>query len=154
MLTDDLLDQLRFKGEGSDLDYKAERYPFVGATDEAKSELLKDILAMANAHRDGTAYILIGFKESQPHPAETVGVPAEGAIDDSRIQQFVTRSWRASWTSATKSGSLKGTTSPSFPSRSSPDRSTSRGHSRNCRRTRSTSDGEARQASPLHERWQ
>lgn len=89
MLTDDLLDQLCFKGEGSDLDYKAERYPFADATDEAKAELLKDILAMANAHRDGTAYILIGFKENPPHPAEPVGVPAEGAIDDSRIQQFV-----------------------------------------------------------------
>lgn len=89
MLTDTMLDQLRYKGEGSDLDYKAERYPFAGTTDEAKAELLKDILAMANAHRDGTAYILMGFKESQPHPAEAVGIPAEGVIDDSRIQQFV-----------------------------------------------------------------
>ncbi|WP_243042908.1 AlbA family DNA-binding domain-containing protein [Dyella sedimenti] len=89
MLTDDLLNQLCFKGEGSDLDYKAERYPFSGATDEAKAELLKDILAMANAHRNGTAYILIGFKENPPHPAAAVGVPTEGAIDDSRIQQFV-----------------------------------------------------------------
>lgn len=89
MLTDDQLEQLRYKGEGSDLDYKADRYPFASATDDAKSELLKDILAMANAHRDGTAYILIGFKENSPHPAEVVGVPAEGAIDDSRIQQFV-----------------------------------------------------------------
>ena len=89
MLTDDQLEQLRYKGEGSDLDYKADRYPFASATEDAKSELLKDILAMANAHRDGTAYILIGFKENSPHPAEVVGVPAEGAIDDSRIQQFV-----------------------------------------------------------------
>lgn len=89
MLTDDLLDQLCFKGEGSDLDYKAERYPFAGVADEVKAELLKDILAMANAHRDGTAYILIGFKENPPHPAEVAGVPTEGAIDDSRIQQFV-----------------------------------------------------------------
>jgi len=89
LLTDDLLDQLCFKGEGSDLDYKAERYPFAGASDEAKSELLKDILAMANSHRDGVAYILIGFKENPPHPAEAVGLSAEGSIDDSRIQQFV-----------------------------------------------------------------
>jgi hypothetical protein len=89
MLTDDLLARLCFKGEGSDLDYKAERYPFAGATDEEKSELLKDILAMANAHREGTAYILIGFRESPPHPAQAVGLPVEGAIDDSRIQQFV-----------------------------------------------------------------
>ena len=34
---------------------KAERYKFAGASDEEKSELLKDVSAMANAHRDGTA---------------------------------------------------------------------------------------------------
>ncbi|MCW4454808.1 ATP-binding protein [Flavobacterium sp. MXW15] len=89
MLTDELLEQLRYKGEGSDLDYKAERPAFIKAGDDDKSELLKDILAMSNAHRDGTAYILFGFKENVPHPAEVVGLPAEGAIDDSRLQQFV-----------------------------------------------------------------
>lgn len=89
MLTEDFLDQLCYKGEGSDLDYKAERYLFSGATDEEKAKLLKDILAMANAHRDGAAYILIGFKENPPHPAEVVGLPADGTIDDSRVQQFV-----------------------------------------------------------------
>lgn len=89
MLTDEVLEQLRFKGEGSDLDYKSERPPFAKASDDDKSELLKDILALANAHRDGTAYILFGFKENAPHPAEVVGLPADGAIDDARIQQFV-----------------------------------------------------------------
>ncbi|MGR0116467.1 AlbA family DNA-binding domain-containing protein [Ralstonia pseudosolanacearum] len=89
MITDALLEQLRYKGEGADLDYKAERYPFAKATDEAKSELLKDILALANAVRDGTAYILIGFKENPPHPADVVGLPSEGIIDDSRLQEFV-----------------------------------------------------------------
>lgn len=33
---------------------KAERYKFAGASDEEKSELLKDVSAMVNAHRDGT----------------------------------------------------------------------------------------------------
>lgn len=89
MLTDELLKQLRYKGEGSDLDYKSERPTFIKASDDDKSELLKDILALANAHRDGTAYILFGFKENVPHPAGVVGLPAEGAIDDSRLQQFV-----------------------------------------------------------------
>lgn len=32
---------------------KAERYKFAGASDEEKSELLKDVLAMANTCRDG-----------------------------------------------------------------------------------------------------
>lgn len=42
---------------------KAERYKFAGASDEEKSELLKDVLAMANTHQDGTGYLLLGFKE-------------------------------------------------------------------------------------------
>ena len=33
---------------------KAERYKFAGASDEEAAELLKDVSAMANAHRDGT----------------------------------------------------------------------------------------------------
>lgn len=89
MISDDLLDELRHKGEGSDLDYKSERYLFAKGSDDEKSELLKDILAMANTHREGTSYILIGFKESSPHPAELVGLPPEGIIDDAKLQQFV-----------------------------------------------------------------
>lgn len=89
MLTDALLEELRYKGEGSDLDYKAERYAFAKASDEEKSEMLKDILALANTHRDGTAYILIGLKENPPYPAEVVGLSADGAIDDARVQEFV-----------------------------------------------------------------
>ena len=89
MLTDELLEELRYRGEGSDLDYKAERYPFAKASDDVKSEILKDILALANTHRDGTAYILMGFKENPPHPAKVVGLSPEGAIDDARLQEFV-----------------------------------------------------------------
>ncbi|RWD69249.1 ATP-binding protein [Mesorhizobium sp.] len=89
MLTDALLAELQCRGEGSDLDYKAERYPFAKASDDEKSEILKDILALANAHRDSTGYILIGLKENPPHPAEVIGLPSEGAIDDSRLQEFV-----------------------------------------------------------------
>lgn len=89
MLPESLLKELRFKGEGSDLDYKAERYRFAGASDDEKSEMLKDILAFANAHREGPAHILLGFRENPPHPAEVTGLPSEGAIDDSRLQEFV-----------------------------------------------------------------
>lgn len=89
MLSRELLEELRFKGEGSDLDYKAERYQFANANDDAKSEILKDILAFANAHREGTAYILLGFRENPPHPAEVIGLTSDEAIDDSRLQQFV-----------------------------------------------------------------
>lgn len=89
MSRDALLDDLRYRGEGTDLDFKAERYPFALSTPEQKSELLKDILAMANGSRDGTAHILLGFKEDPPNPPIVVGLPDEGAIDDSRLQEFI-----------------------------------------------------------------
>ena len=89
MISDEDLEQLRYKGEGADLDFKQAQYPFSGATDYQKSELLKDILAMANAYRAGPGYILIGFKDRTPHPAEVVGISASDHIDDATLQQFV-----------------------------------------------------------------
>jgi len=52
-----------------------------------KAELLKDIIAMANAWRDGTGYILVGFKDNSPHRAAIVGIREH--LDDASIQQFV-----------------------------------------------------------------
>lgn len=89
MISDEELEQLRYKGESADLDFKQAQYPFSGATDHQKSELLKDILAMANAYRTGPGYILIGFKDRTPHPAEVVGITASDHIDDAALQQFV-----------------------------------------------------------------
>ena len=86
-MNNELLDALRYKSEGTDLDFKQEQYRFAGGNDYEKSEMLKDILAMANAWRDGTGYILLGLKDNRPHLAEVVGI-AE-SIDDSRLQQFV-----------------------------------------------------------------
>lgn len=88
-VTDDILNQLLYRNEGVDLDFKQAQYRFTKAEDNEKSELLKDILAIANSWRDGTGYILIGFKDCTPHPAEVVGIAAEDHIDDSRLQQFV-----------------------------------------------------------------
>lgn len=53
MISDALLEDLRYRGEGTDLDFKAARYPFANATEKEKSELLKDVLALANASREG-----------------------------------------------------------------------------------------------------
>ena len=89
MISDEDLEQLRYKGESADLDFKQAQYPFAGATDHQKSELLKDVLAMANAYRMGTGYILIGFKDRTPHPAEVVGISSSDHIDDAALQQFV-----------------------------------------------------------------
>lgn len=89
MISDEDLEQLRYKGESADLDFKQAQYPFAGANDHQKSELLKDILAMANAYRIGPGYILIGFKDQTPHPAEVVGIASSDHIDDATLQQFV-----------------------------------------------------------------
>lgn len=83
----DLLHMLRYKSESTDIDFKSAQYRFSSGTETDKSELLKDILAIANSWRDGTGYILLGFKDQRPHPAEVVGI--HESIDDSRIQQFV-----------------------------------------------------------------
>lgn len=49
MIDTGLLDALRYKRESTDLDFKSEQYRFSGANDFEKSEILKDILALANA---------------------------------------------------------------------------------------------------------
>lgn len=89
MISDEDLGQLRYKGESADLDFKQAQYPFSGASEHEKSELLKDIMAMANAYRSGPGYILIGFKDLAPHPAEIVGISESDHIDDAALQQLV-----------------------------------------------------------------
>ena len=81
-----LLDQLLREGEGNHLDYKRE-VAFVGATDEQKSKLLKDILAFANAWGDRDRHILVGVDHTPGKPATVVGITS--GLDDSQIQQFV-----------------------------------------------------------------
>ncbi|MDK1394666.1 AlbA family DNA-binding domain-containing protein [Pseudomonas protegens] len=80
----ELIERLLYRGEGSALDYKMQQYPFSGAEEIQKSELLKDILAFANAWRSEVAYILIGVKNDT---GELVGLDVD--IDDSRLQEFV-----------------------------------------------------------------
>jgi hypothetical protein len=83
----ELLTALRYRSEGTDIDFKSTQYRFIGGDEEDKAEMLKDILAMANAWRDGPAYILLGFKDQRPQPAEVVGILS--SIDDAKVQQFV-----------------------------------------------------------------
>ena len=79
--------ELRYRSEGTGVDFKSAQYRFIRASEEDKSELLKDILAMANAWRDGPGYIVLGFKDQRPHPAEVVGISE--SLDDAQLQQFV-----------------------------------------------------------------
>lgn len=82
-----LLAQFLHDTEGNALDFKRDQYPFQGADDKQKSELLKDILAFVNATRGQSAYILIGVKERRGKPSEVVGVSHH--LDDASLQQFV-----------------------------------------------------------------
>jgi hypothetical protein len=54
---------LLWQSESETLDFKRDQYAFDSASDEARSELLKDILAFANAWRTSDANILIGVQE-------------------------------------------------------------------------------------------
>ena len=82
-----LLEQLLHEEEGSALDFKRDQYPFAGADDRTKSELLKDILAFSNAWRRTTAYVLIGVEEIKGGRSRIVGANAH--LDDAHLHQFV-----------------------------------------------------------------
>ena len=59
------------------------------ATQEEKSELLKDILGFANAWRRSEAYILIGVEEVRGGRSNVLGITATDHLDDHSLQQFV-----------------------------------------------------------------
>jgi hypothetical protein len=46
-----LVERLLYEEESSELDFKREQYRFIGASDNDKGELLKDVLAFANSWR-------------------------------------------------------------------------------------------------------
>ena len=81
------LEALLWEDESAVLDFKREQYRFEGASDEEKSELLKDVLAFSNAHRRTDAYILIGVEELRGSRSRPVGVATH--LDDANLQQFV-----------------------------------------------------------------
>lgn len=82
-----LVDRLLYEEESHELDFKEEQYRFIKATDEEKSELLKDVLAFANSWRRADAFILVGVKEVKGGPSIVVGISQD--IDEAQLQQFV-----------------------------------------------------------------
>ena len=82
-----LLESLLQQEEGLALDFKGYQYPFDKASEDEKSELLKDILAFANTKRETPAYILIGVGEVKGGRSKVVGVNKH--LDDARLHQFV-----------------------------------------------------------------
>ena len=82
-----ILETLLYQPEGPALDFKEAQYSFNKADDIEKSELLKDILALANSWRLTTAYILIGVQEVKGGRSTIVGVKEH--LDDAILHQFV-----------------------------------------------------------------
>jgi hypothetical protein len=82
-----LLESLLYEEESPTLDFKKEQYPFSKASDEEKSELVKDILGFANAWRRSDAYILIGVEEVRGGKSEVIGI--QNHLDDHTLQQFI-----------------------------------------------------------------
>lgn len=83
----DFIEGLLFADEDASLDFKREQYAFEGADKDSKSELLKDVLAFANAFRRADAYILIGVEEVRGARSTVIGV--RNHLDDAKLQQFV-----------------------------------------------------------------
>lgn len=84
-----LLESLLYQEESEALDFKVQQYPFSGATEEQKSELLKDILAFANAWRQTDAYILIGVQEVRGGRSIVRGIDPKDHLLNGNLQQFV-----------------------------------------------------------------
>lgn len=87
-----LLESLLHQEEGPALDFKRDQYPFDrGSTSDIKanlrSELVKDILAMANASREVAGYILIGVEEIKGGRSRIVGV--QDHLDDANLHQLI-----------------------------------------------------------------
>jgi len=60
-MNNELFEQLLYEDESTTLDFKKKQYLFAKATEEEKSELLKDILGFANAWRRSEAYSAVVF---------------------------------------------------------------------------------------------
>lgn len=86
-LSDELVELLLSEDEGAALDFKRDAYPFENAEPHQKAELLKDVLAFANAFRRATAYILIGVEDVAGGRCIVHGVDRHP--DDASLQQFV-----------------------------------------------------------------
>lgn len=76
------------ESESSSLDFKRDQYCIgKSATDDVRSTVIKDILAMANSFRRSDAYIVVGVKSQLNGGYVLHGVSDH--IDDASLQQFV-----------------------------------------------------------------
>lgn len=82
-----LIDRLLYEEESATLDFKSEQYRFSNASDEEKSELLKDVISFANSWRRSDAYILVGVKDVKG--GRSLIVDINEYLDDAHLQQFI-----------------------------------------------------------------
>ncbi|MEM1224047.1 MAG: ATP-binding protein [Planctomycetota bacterium] len=83
----EFIEQLLYEEEGPTLDFKRDQYAFAKASEEEKSELLKDIIGFVNCWRRGEAFILIGVQEVQGAKSTVYGITDH--LADHSLQQFV-----------------------------------------------------------------
>ena len=88
-MDDGQFERLLQEEESTTLDFKRDQYPFANASEEDKSELLKDILGMANAWRRSEAYVIIGVEEVRGGRSTVYGIGAADHLADHSLQQFV-----------------------------------------------------------------
>ncbi len=88
-MNDQLFERLLYEEESSTLDFKKEQYLFVKASEEEKSELLKDILGFANAWRRAEAYILTGVEDVRGDRGIVHCIAPAEHLNDHALQQFV-----------------------------------------------------------------
>lgn len=89
-ITRGFIESLLKEDEGIQLDFKLGQYPFAGADDETKSELLKDLLAFANTTRTRDAFILIGVDEANRNAEGSATVCGiQNHLNEAHLQQFV-----------------------------------------------------------------
>jgi len=86
-MNDELFDRWLYESESDSLDFKREQYKFIDASDNEKSELLKDVLTMANSWRRIDGFIVIGIEDRPKKPNVLHGVTEH--IDDAALQQFI-----------------------------------------------------------------
>jgi hypothetical protein len=82
-----LLESLLYREESEALDFKRDQYPFDKASEDERAELLKDLLAFANAWRTTDAYILVGVEEVRGNRSIVHGVTQH--LLNRNLQQFV-----------------------------------------------------------------
>lgn len=86
----EFIEALLKEDEGIELDFKRDQYPFSQASDEQKSELLKDLLAFANTTRTRNACIVIGADETNRNARGSVEVCGiSNHLNEAHLQQFV-----------------------------------------------------------------